>query len=113
MALSRSILSLARRVTVNRLVFSIHPIQKFSSLPKITLFTKKDCPLCEEAKEVILQYRNKIDYEEVDILCPGNKEWFDLYQFEIPVLHINGKFVANGHVDEYIMNKELGLIQNE
>ena len=55
---------------------------------------------------IILQ----IEYEEIDILCKDNKKWFDLYQFEIPVLHINDKFIMNGHVDEKIMEKELGSI---
>lgn len=52
----------------------------------------------------------QIEYKEIDILCKENKEWFDLYQFEIPVLHINDKFIMNGHVDEEVMKKELGSI---
>jgi hypothetical protein len=31
------------------------------------------------------------EYTECDIHAPENKKWFDLYRYEIPVVHIDGE----------------------
>ncbi|EDO18673.1 hypothetical protein Kpol_1055p28 [Vanderwaltozyma polyspora DSM 70294] len=61
---------------------------------KLTLFSKKDCGLCVTAKVVLDkvvkdgEFDGKIKYTQVDIEDPKNKEWWDKYCFDIPVLHI-------------------------
>ena len=30
----------------------------------------------------------------VDITAPGNERWFERYKYDIPVLHLNGRFLA-------------------
>lgn len=32
--------------------------------------------------------RRPFDYEEKDIMDAGNKQWKDVYEFDVPVLHI-------------------------
>lgn len=61
----------------------------------MTLFSKNNCGLCDKAKSVmneVLQknqsLRAKADYKIVDIDDPANKEWWNKYCFDIPVLHI-------------------------
>ena len=57
---------------------------------KVTLYTRPGCHLCEEMKEVISSSGCDGLYalEELDI--EGDAELFARYQFEIPVLFING-----------------------
>ncbi|TPX30716.1 hypothetical protein SeMB42_g07873 [Synchytrium endobioticum] len=60
----------------------------------VTLFTKAgQCSLCDEAKHALLRLRKQVDFElkEVDILERENAEFRRLYQYDIPVIHVNGK----------------------
>lgn len=35
---------------------------------------------------------------EVDITHPSNKEWFNKYRYDIPVLHLNGKYLSKHRI---------------
>uniref|UniRef100_A0A8C5UNS4 Glutaredoxin-like protein n=1 Tax=Malurus cyaneus samueli TaxID=2593467 RepID=A0A8C5UNS4_9PASS len=67
--------------------------------PVLTLFTKKPCPLCDEAKEVLEPYKRRFILQEVDITLPENSIWYDKYKYDIPVFHLNGKFLMKHRVD--------------
>ncbi|XP_068279567.1 glutaredoxin-like protein C5orf63 homolog [Nyctibius grandis] len=67
--------------------------------PVLTLFTKKPCPLCDEAKEVLEPYKRRFILQEVDITLPENSAWYDKYKYDIPVFHLNGKFLMKHKVD--------------
>ncbi|XP_009996456.1 PREDICTED: glutaredoxin-like protein C5orf63 homolog [Chaetura pelagica] len=67
--------------------------------PVLTLFTKKPCPLCDEAKEVLEPYKRRFILQEVDITHPENSAWYDKYKYDIPVFHLNGKFLMKHRVD--------------
>ncbi|KAM7024303.1 glutaredoxin-like protein C5orf63 homolog isoform 1-T2 [Acridotheres tristis] len=67
--------------------------------PVLTLFTKKPCPLCDEAKEVLEPYKRRFILQEVDITLPENSVWYDKYKYDIPVFHLNGKFLMKHRVD--------------
>jgi glutaredoxin len=58
--------------------------------PRVTLYTRAGCHLCEEAKRVIEAARGRadFDYEEVDI--DGDEELRRRYNDEVPVIAING-----------------------
>ncbi|XP_025912762.1 glutaredoxin-like protein C5orf63 homolog isoform X3 [Apteryx rowi] len=43
--------------------------------PVLTLFTKKPCPLCDEAKEVLEPHKKRFILQEVDITLPENSSW--------------------------------------
>ncbi|XP_068781876.1 glutaredoxin-like protein C5orf63 homolog [Struthio camelus] len=67
--------------------------------PVLTLFTKKPCPLCDEAKEVLEPHKKRFILQEVDITLPENSTWYDKYKYDIPVFHLNGKFLMKHRVD--------------
>ncbi|XP_048788487.1 glutaredoxin-like protein C5orf63 homolog [Lagopus muta] len=67
--------------------------------PVLTLFTKKPCPLCDEAKEVLEPYKRRFILQEVDITLPENSSWYNKYKYDIPVFHLNGKFLMKHQVD--------------
>ena len=67
---------------------------------KLQLYTKSDCPLCDEAKESLepLAARFSLQIEEIDITA--NLGLFTKYKDLIPVLELEGKrlFVHRIHV---------------
>ncbi|XP_074851130.1 glutaredoxin-like protein C5orf63 homolog [Carettochelys insculpta] len=70
-----------------------------TNIPVLTLFTKKLCPLCDEAKEELEPYKNRFILQEVDITLPENSVWYDRYKYDIPVFHLNGQFLMKHRVD--------------
>jgi glutaredoxin len=58
---------------------------------KVTLYTRRGCHLCDEAKQVIESVRRSaaFDYEECDI--DTDPAWQRLYNEEVPVISIDGK----------------------
>ncbi|OXB71933.1 UNVERIFIED_CONTAM: hypothetical protein H355_006922, partial [Colinus virginianus] len=59
----------------------------------------KPCPLCDEAKEVLEPYKKRFILQEVDITLPENSTWYNKYKYDIPVFHLNGKFLMKHQVD--------------
>ncbi|GJP97750.1 hypothetical protein CBS63078_5479 [Aspergillus niger] len=57
---------------------------------RVTLFTRANCGLCDTAKLTVtkLHKRRPFDYTELDIQLPSNKPWKDVYDFDVPVLHV-------------------------
>jgi glutaredoxin len=67
--------------------------------PRVTLYTRKSCCLCDDAKAVLLAARSRaaFDYEEVDI--DGDAELVRRYNDEVPVIAINGAKAFKYKVD--------------
>ena len=57
---------------------------------RLTLFTRANCGLCDTAKRTLqqVQQRKPFRYTEVDIMEPAQKNWRDVYEFDVPVLHL-------------------------
>ncbi len=85
-----------------------------SELPVLTLYTKYPCPLCDEAKEILLKSAlwNRFIWQEVDIRLPQNKKWFGMYRYEIPVFHLNGQFLMKHRVDLKILEEKLDNMES-
>ena len=73
----------------------------------LTLYTKPDCCLCEEALAVIERVRGEIpfDLEEVDV-C-SNRDLADRYGEAVPVVLIDGDEAFEFHVDERALRDKL------
>ncbi|KAF4956761.1 hypothetical protein FGADI_3625 [Fusarium gaditjirri] len=60
---------------------------------RITFFTRETCSLCTQAKHVLSDVWDKrpFDYTEVnvDLPKPESKQWRDIYDFDVPVIHIS------------------------
>jgi len=69
--------------------------------PTLTLFTKENCQLCEEALEEIREagLSQKFTLSQVDIEEPENEKWFGLYRYEIPVFYFENKFLSKNRID--------------
>ena len=57
---------------------------------RILLLTRPRCGLCDVAKAVIQDVGKSrhFDYQEIDIMKKGQEHWKAMYQYEIPVIHV-------------------------
>lgn len=74
---------------------------------KLQLYTKADCPLCDEAKESLepLAAQFPIQIEEVDITT--NLGLFTKYKELIPVLELEGKRLFVHRIDVKALKRKL------
>ncbi|KIW38016.1 uncharacterized protein PV06_09992 [Exophiala oligosperma] len=58
---------------------------------RLTLFTRPDCGLCDVAKSRLVEFRQRrnVDYSEINIDTPEQKQWKNVYDYDVPVLHID------------------------
>lgn len=58
---------------------------------EVVLYTKRDCCLCEEAKEQVRAARARVDfaYREVDI--ESDPAIFETHRYDIPVVEVDGR----------------------
>ena len=56
----------------------------------ITLFTKPNCHLCDEALEEIELAREEIRFKLVLVNILNDPETYERYKHDIPVVHLNG-----------------------
>ncbi|HXK03170.1 MAG TPA: glutaredoxin family protein [Verrucomicrobiae bacterium] len=75
--------------------------------PKVTLYTRAGCCLCDDAKQVLLAARARadFDYEEIDI--DRDADLVRRYNDEVPVIAINGAKAFKYRVDMYEFLKKL------
>lgn len=53
----------------------------------------------------------QFNLNEVDITAKGNEALFDLYKYDIPVIHLNGKEIMRHRVFENVLLDALQLIE--
>jgi glutaredoxin len=68
---------------------------------RLTLFTRVNCGLCDVAKSRLMevQQRRTIDYSEIDIDASEQKQWKNVYDYDVPVLHIDKNSTAKLTLD--------------
>ena len=60
-------------------------------LPFVTMYSRRNCHLCEEAKEVVESARNQAEFEFEVVFIDGDAGLEKEYGEEVPVTLINGK----------------------
>ncbi len=76
-------------------------------IPKVILYTRAGCCLCDEAKQVLAAARARaaFDVEEIDI--DQHAEWLPLFNEEVPVIAIDGRKAFKYRVDMHEFLKRL------
>lgn len=78
-------------------------------LIKLTLYTKKNCQLCDEAKEEIEElYPNRFSIEEIDIT--KDKALLRKFKLDIPVFYWNGNFLMQHKVNKDVLDALLNSL---
>ena len=86
-------------------------VAESSPFSSVVLYTRSDCPLCDEAKEVLNKYRARLPgIDEVDIdddtdLTAEFGEW-------VPVVEIDGKVRFRGRIDEMLFRRLMDGTEN-
>lgn len=57
---------------------------------RLTLFTRKNCSLCDDAKKVLSNVwdRRPFEYDEFDVMEAPHEKWKGLYEFDTPVVGV-------------------------
>jgi glutaredoxin len=76
-------------------------------LANLTLYSKPDCPLCDEARAALGRVRSRFPFglDEVDITAQPDLE--SRYRERIPVVAVDGEEVFDFHVDELALEQRL------
>jgi glutaredoxin len=77
------------------------PGQRFE---KIRIYTREECHLCHQAKDVLWSYRKWLpEIEEVDITT--SPELMEKFSEQIPVVEIDGQIRFRGQVNEVLFRR--------
>jgi glutaredoxin len=76
-------------------------------MPNVTLYSKPDCPLCDEAREALARVHARVAFglEEVDITIDRMLE--ERYGERIPVIALDAEELFDFHVDELELERRL------
>ena len=76
-------------------------------LPNVTLYSKPDCPLCDEARGALDRIRDRLPFDllEIDITTDADLEV--AYRERIPVIALDGQELFDFHVDEQLLERRL------
>ncbi|ENN83118.1 hypothetical protein YQE_00520, partial [Dendroctonus ponderosae] len=80
--------------------------------PKLTLYTRDPCPLCDDLKAELVPYLELVDIQTVDISKKENLRWLRLYRYEIPVLFFNGEFLCKHRLNEELLRQKLTALKS-
>ncbi|MEH6908090.1 MULTISPECIES: glutaredoxin family protein [Neobacillus] len=73
----------------------------------ITLYTRKSCPLCDKAKDTLLELNRDWDFtlEEIDI--ESSDDLTEQYGLMIPVVYIDGVEAGFGVINKFDIGNRL------
>jgi glutaredoxin len=78
-----------------------------TSRPSVTLYTRKECHLCDVAKGVLAQVRAEREFDLTTLDIDADPELRALYDHEVPVIAINGRKAFKYRVDPAALRDRL------
>lgn len=81
-----------------------------SRKPRVEIYSKPDCHLCDEAKVILQRVRRQRPFEMFEIDITKDQQLYDEYKEQIPVIFINGRKAFKFRVDETEFVKKLKQI---
>lgn len=80
-------------------------------MAKLTLYGREDCHLCEVAHEALLRIRvdHPFDLEVLDLDREAPEAKRAAYDWEVPVVELDGRKIMKYHVDEPRLVRLLAL----
>lgn len=71
-------------------------------MKKVTFYTRDNCGLCDDALEVVHRVQKAVPFEliVVDLDREASEEKKKAYDWDIPVIEIDGRKMAKHRVDE-------------
>ncbi len=75
--------------------------------PEVVFYTRSRCPLCDKAKDVIMELKKEYDFNLIEKDVDGSDELTEKYGLMIPVVEIDGYEVQFGHIDAIKLSEAL------
>ncbi|WP_254654715.1 glutaredoxin family protein [Bacillus sp. FJAT-27986] len=69
------------------------------SVPIIHFYTKKNCPLCEEAKDLLKILQREMTFTLLEVDIYSNDKLLEQYGLMIPVVEISDQVIQYGRID--------------
>lgn len=66
---------------------------------EVTFYTKAGCHLCENARALLEETAEHLDYDLTEIDIRSDMGIFELYRYRIPVIIINQATLLEGRID--------------
>jgi glutaredoxin len=80
------------------------------NLPRLAFYTRRDCHLCEAARQVLERVRGRGAVFDLDIIDVDSDPALQaLYGTEVPVLLVDAKKFAKVRFDERRLARKLGV----
>jgi glutaredoxin len=76
-------------------------------LPKVTLYSKPDCPLCDDAREALGRVRERAPFDLVEVDISTDRQLEAAYRERIPVIALDNRELFDFHVDELVLERSL------
>ena len=76
-------------------------------LPNVILYSKPDCPLCDEARGALARVRDRTPFELTEVDITGDPQLEAAYRERIPVVALDGADLFDYHVDEVVLQRRL------
>ena len=67
---------------------------------KLLLYTKPDCHLCDEMKDVISVVKREVNFDFEEINIKQNELLYEKFKEKIPLLMMNGRLIAKYYIDK-------------
>ncbi|SDK05630.1 glutaredoxin family protein [Sediminibacillus albus] len=68
-------------------------------MQKVVLYSKPNCPLCDEAKDLLIAFQDQYGYDLKEVDIYSDDELLEKYQLTIPVVEIDGQEVDYGQIE--------------
>lgn len=65
----------------------------------VTFYTKAGCHLCEDARELLEEIAEDIEYTLTEIDIRRDPAIFELYRYRIPVIVMNEETILEGRIE--------------
>ena len=76
-------------------------------MPRLTLYTKPDCPLCDEAAQALSRVRARTAFELEVVDIGPDPELRERYGERVPVVLVDGEHAFDYVVDERALEDRL------
>lgn len=73
----------------------------------LTLYTRNKCPLCDKAKQIIMELKEEFNFQYIEYDIDNSDELTERYGLMIPVVYVDGEEIQYGQVDRFTVEEAL------
>jgi glutaredoxin len=74
---------------------------------RVEIYSKPDCPLCDEAKQVLEEVRAHLDFELIEVNIESDPVLYESYRYDIPVVFVDGQKAFKHRLDRSAVEDRL------